>query len=123
MAIKNVVTALLVLAVVGLSQNVSSQERPRGFIDGVELLSRCSDPGNGPFVARGYCMDYISGIADAMVAGSVINDYAACFPIGVTVRDLRDAVVRWLSDNPQVLRNSAEVLVAEAYSVFFPCRA
>ncbi len=123
MAIKNAAAALLVLAAFGSSHDVSSQERPRSFIDGVELLSRCSDPGNGPFIARGYCMGYISGIADAMGAGSEINGYAACFPKGVTVRDLRDAVVRWLSDNPQEQHNNAEELVAEAFSVFFPCRA
>ena len=121
--IKNAVAALLVLTAIGSFHGVSPQERHRSFIDGIELLSQCSDPGNGPFIARGYCMGYLSGIADAMGAGSVINGYAACFPEGLTVRDLRDAVVRWLSDNPRQQLSGAEVLVAEAYSVFFPCRA
>ncbi len=120
--IKNAVAALLVLTAVGSFHSVSPQERHKSFIDGIELLSRCSDPGNGPFVVRGYCMGYLSGIADAMDAGIEINGYSVCFPEDVTVGDLRHAVVRWLSDNPQELRNNADVLVAEAFSVFFPCR-
>ncbi len=123
MAIKNTAAALQVLAAVGSSQNVSSQERPRSFIDGVELLSLCLDPEDGPFVTHGYCMGYISGIADAMGAGSEVNGYAACFPEGVAAGNLRDVVVRWLSDNPQAQHNNAEELVAEALSVFFPCTA
>ena len=123
MAIKNAAAGLLVLTALGSFHNVSSQERPRSFIDGVELLSRCSDPEDGPFGARGYCMGYISAIADVMGAVSVINGYAACFPKGVTVGELRDALVRWLSDNPREQHKNAEELVAEAFSVFFPCRA
>lgn len=52
MAIKNAAAALLVLAAVGSSHNVLSQERPRSFIDGVELLGRCSDPGVGAAIPR-----------------------------------------------------------------------
>ncbi len=122
MAIKNAAATLFVLAAVGSSHNLSSQERRGSFIDGVDLLNRCLDPEEGPYVTRGYCMGYISGIADAMGAGSHIVGYAACFPEGVTVGDLRDVVVRWLSDNPQELPNNAEELVAEAFSASFPCR-
>ena len=84
MAIKNVVATMFVLAAVGSSHNASSQERRGSFIDGVDLLNRCLDPEEGPYVARGYCMGYISGIADVMGAGSDIIGYTACFPENVT---------------------------------------
>ena len=84
------------------------------FTNGVELLRDCeSEPG----VNSGVCYGYIRGIADA---GSSNGQY--CIPEGVTVKQVKEIVVKFLNKNPEMLNSPTYSLVHGPLLVSFPCK-
>ncbi|WP_424140547.1 Rap1a/Tai family immunity protein [Roseomonas chloroacetimidivorans] len=63
-----------------------------------------------------------SGIADALMAGSVILGEWACIPDEVTVGQVRAGIRRHPENNPQSRHVTAARITAIALSQAFPCR-
>lgn len=82
-------------------------------VNGSKLLSLCTaaTPAN--------CDAYLSGAADAMAAAA---NTAACIPVAVTGRQLRDVVLKYLHDHPRDLQLKAGTLTTRAYAGAFACR-
>ena len=70
----------------------------------------------------GFCLGYITGIADAMETDGILG-WRKCTPNGVTLRQTADVVKAWLESYPQYRHNTAHSLVAEALAKAFPCKA
>jgi Rap1a immunity proteins len=92
---------------------------------GVELYKICNGiygrPDDGVI-----CIAYIRGLSEGLILGQVINKskLRTCLPeplINPTQAEL--LVKKFLTDNPNRLRESAFVLVGEALLKAFPCRS
>ena len=71
----------LILASTALIALVHPQANAQSLETGNSLLERCKSSNAGSAV---YCLGYISGVADTMAAGNVINNEKACFPASAT---------------------------------------
>ena len=101
---------------------ICSTEASAAFLvsSGNGLLAACQD--EDPF-NRGVCYGYILGIDEATAwiaeSGSIIH---ACPPQDVSMKQLRDVVVRWLEVYPERRPYSAASLVTAALAEAFPCK-
>jgi Rap1a immunity proteins len=77
---------------------------------GSELLKDCTTKGEEEREA--WCFGYIRGVWDAL---------ETCGPKTVTLRQVKEAVVRFLRENPQSRHRQAVVLVREAIYERWPC--
>jgi hypothetical protein len=86
------------------------------FYTGNDLLHLCSDGGEG------VCLGYIMGVADTMEGGATtIFGIRACVPNRATGKQLEDTVVAHLKRHVAARHLAANVLVAGALAVTFPC--
>lgn len=80
-------------------------------------------PGGLPTEPVGsYCAGFINGVVDVHGEKTTIYGYRACLPLSITVRQMREIVVRWLEEHREKHDLIAHGLVGEALSESFPCR-
>jgi len=96
------------------SSSIAFAQETRAFIVGNELLRACS--GDSP----GYCLGYVTGIADVLLTGNAVNGFRACIP-KAEPNQLKDIVIQYLQQNPSRRHFGARGLVADAISEAFPC--
>ena len=119
---KRLALALCLLAGVpgaGLCASVAGVQTVRNvaaFEDGNRLLSQCTDT-----AAEGACLNYIAGIADAMSSHGALFRAKACVPDVVQIYQLRDVVVGFLRDHPELRQQVGAQLVAAAFQLSYPC--
>jgi hypothetical protein len=82
--------------------------------DGSQLLQQCTATIGAQMA---FCFGYIDAVADSLL---VDND--VCLSNQVDDPQLRDIVVRFLTDNPRLRRLSAPDLINRALVGAFPCR-
>jgi hypothetical protein len=81
------------------------------FYDGNELLGKCQD---AYAVTQGWCLGFVAGVAD--------TTRGACLPQDVILGQVRDVVVGYIWNNPQLRHYSASTLAGWALTQAFPCR-
>lgn len=81
---------------------------------------RLADFPVNPSVA--YCAGFIHGVVGVHGERTTIYGHRACLPLSVTVRRLREIVVKWLEDHPEKRHLIAHGLLGEALSQTYPCR-
>lgn len=94
-----------------------------GFFDGNDLVKDMrewekyerKDPSVSNLIAGNF-MGYVAGVAD------VYDEISVCPPENSTVRQLSAIVAQFLNANPTRLAEPADVLVADALKVSFPCK-
>jgi hypothetical protein len=106
--IRDAIFALLILAPISASAG--------GFVSGNYLLEQCTKP-----AGEAFCAGYVSAIADAMDRGDGLSGARACFRQGVTVQQIKDAVVQYLRAHIADRDYIADGLVAFALRKTFPC--
>ena len=118
-----VVLPLAVTAFLMTGSAASESETFLSFESGNNLLEMC---GSSDRSLNGVCVGYIEAIVDAMHivqdSGGTVNGWRACIPQGVTVRRLRDLVIRFLRAHPELRPRAAIDLVTNALAEAFPCR-
>jgi len=87
------------------------------YLDGNKLLSQCESKINA---AKGTCLGYITGVADAS-HGRTLADAYYCKPKKVSVGQLNKIVTKYLNNNPEKLHLAAFPLVQLALLEAFPC--
>lgn len=91
-----------------------------GFKTGNALFQDCEAQSNE--VALGLCLGYISGVTDALTESAHDNkNFRVCMRNGVTAKQVRDIVVKYLTDTPAIRDMPADVLIGAAISQAFPC--
>lgn len=119
------------LSVIGfctlLVLGLSSTGKAASFESGNKLLEKCKGENNIDF---GICVGYITAVSDeiafeekryAVVNGKPIAMLRACVRNGVTAGQLRDIVVKYLTEHPEIRDYSAEGPVGVALASAFPC--
>ena len=87
--------ALGMLAAVGLA----GEARAAGeFFEGNQLYAYCTSSFD---YERGLCLGYVEGIVEYMEAVRANNDKPRCVPSGTDPKQVVDAVVNYLRDQPQ----------------------
>lgn len=107
---------------------LASQPASAGFKTGNDLLAECQSDSS---VETGSCLGYVAGVADTLDDPTVystklktgVTAYRprACFRENVTVGQMRDIVVKWMQDHPQIRDMSANGQVEGALSEEFSC--
>jgi hypothetical protein len=83
------------------------------FTDGNKLLA---DMDEGSSTKRMYALGYVAGVVDSM------NRFMFCLPSSVTIGQLTDMVHNYLRNTPSERHQPADVIIAKAFSVVFPCK-
>ncbi|RYE67932.1 MAG: hypothetical protein EOO81_09935 [Oxalobacteraceae bacterium] len=112
------VVAAAVIALT-ISQAAAAQEIG-AFFTGDTLLALCSSAdGHDQF----RCLGYVEGLNDSreMFDNSQFGK-RLCFPKGTTSGQLRDVVVRYLNEQPNMRRLLAAQLVFISLAGAYPCR-
>lgn len=91
---------------------------------GNDLLNDCAQ--NGPKFSQGWCLGYISGVADQWVWDMIFKydqKYQKCrsIPNEVTYEQIKDIVVRYLMDKPAVRHQGARDLIVRSLWETWPC--
>ena len=111
---------LVILALSGASPLFAES---RVDVNGNALYGWCrTTPGGLPNEpVGGYCAGFIHGVVDVHGEKTTIYGFRACLPHSVTIRELRDIVVKWLEGHPARRHLIAHGLVGEALSEAYPC--
>jgi hypothetical protein len=68
------------------------------FFDGNQLYAYCTSSVD---YERGLCLGYVEGVVEYMEAVRVNNNRPRCVPPGTDAKQVQDAVVNYLRDQPQ----------------------
>ena len=87
--------------------------------DGNRLLAQCTATIGAQM---NFCFGYIDAVVDLLVENNGIDGFTACISTELDDPELRNIVVKFLKDNPDLRRLGAPDLVARALAASFPCR-
>lgn len=112
--------ALLALSITPTAQ--AADYRPTYFYSGNDLLRVCEEA-NGALV----CLGYVMGISDILMGiahntGHPRSAAKYCSEKGTTGRQMKDATVLFLKNNPAQRTRPAAELVLAAFKQAWPCR-
>jgi hypothetical protein len=105
--------ALMAAIVLGAS---AAQAQRVSKVDGSKLLTYCTSKNTAG------CDAYLDGMGDGLAAAHH-EKQLACIPKDVTTAQMRDVVIKYIHDNPQVREKSAARLTSDAFLAAFPCRS
>jgi hypothetical protein len=94
------------------------------FVSGNALHEECqiAETDNVYYQADAYCIGYILGVFDAANGpDNGVAGFTFCTPDEINLNQVRDIVVKWLSDHPQHRHHDANSLVATALREVWPC--
>jgi Rap1a immunity proteins len=91
-------TGLALGMVVALLTLAGEARAARDFFDGNQLYAYCTSSVDHE---RGLCLGYVEGVVEYMEAVRVNNDNPRCVPPGTEAKQVQDAVVNYLRDQPQ----------------------
>ncbi len=114
MRVPGLVLALMLLAAGG----VRAQDATGPYYRGQQLHRHCVSDDT---IAQGICYGYIVAVADAAIAGLVIEGKRACIPGDASTSRLRNAVKAYLESHPEERGRTGVALVAAALAQAFPC--
>jgi hypothetical protein len=104
-----VVAAGLLWPVAAISQDGSNY-----FVTGNLLYDQCTASSE---TTRALCLSYVGGATDAFdIDGTV------CVPRGVTVPQVKDVIVNYLTAHPEHRHLPAAALIVTALGQAFPCQ-
>jgi len=104
------------LAVVLSLCGAAAQAKAR---DGNQLLQQCTAT-IGAHV--NFCFGYIDAVFDLLLENNEFDGFNACISSELDDPQLRNIVVKFLKDNPDLRRLGAANLIARALAASFPCR-
>lgn len=84
-----------------------------GFFDGNKMLENCHEDG---FISVGFA----AGVLDALQVDNQ-TEWQVCPHQGVTARQARDVMCKYIEDNPASRHRSAGVLAWEGFHYAWPC--
>jgi hypothetical protein len=107
------------VGIVVLSLALIAGDAQAAFLAGNDLYEQCT---SSDFVQQIRCMSYVEGVTDYLENVRHDKHLARCVPDGTTLRQLLDAVVNYLRDQPQDRTYVANVLVVLALSKAWQCQ-
>ena len=96
------------------------------FLTGKELLQGC-EQGSAPGAPNQYCMQYIFGYVQTVVAlhaADPSQPQLFCIdPTQVRLEEVTENVTSWLRGQPDRLNEEAYILVGQSLATEYPCQA
>ena len=101
---------------------ISSSPTLANYLTGKDLYADCSKP-QGSF-SQGFCSGYVSGVVDAIEYYQVSKgaEKSVCVPKEASIGQVKEIVVRFLTQHPDPRNNTASSLVSDALRNTFPCK-
>jgi len=91
------------------------------FQSGSQLYGECKNEASP--ASYGFCYGYILATFDAMVENDdELHGWIACLEENHSGKQVRDVVVKWLTDHPTRRYLSSSWIIARALSEAFPCQ-
>ena len=89
------------------------------FVTGNYLWMQCT----GDDIGQAYCLGYVVAIADTLSApgNTGLDGWHACLRPKQIAGHLKEVVTQFLQNHPDQRHFAATSLIAEAYSIAFPC--
>lgn len=87
------------------------------FTTGNKLVEYCKD--DEAYFGSGFCYGYVTGIATTLTWASEENKI--CTPENVTNEQIASIIRKYLKEHPEMLHESADLLVIIALRRAFPC--
>jgi hypothetical protein len=109
----------LAVAVLAFSVTAANAQLTPFVNNGNQLLDRCEQK------YPSFCYGYLAGVADVaerVMLGSGGLDFEICIPERTTIRQLYDAVMKGLKDNPQDRTAPALFLALKYLRTAWPCK-
>lgn len=91
-------------------------------VDGNELLNHCHDYTEKSDFGAGFCIGYVTGIAEALNNKVNSSPTPFCIPSEVIFKQLVLIVTKYLNDNPAELHKTAISIIQAALRDAFPCK-
>jgi len=109
-------------AVLAAALAISAPPALANYLTGKDLYADCSKP-QGSF-SQGFCSGYISGVVDAIEHYQVSKgaEKSVCVPKEASIGQVKELVVRYLTQHPGERNNAASSLVWDAVRNSFPCK-
>jgi hypothetical protein len=109
-------------AVLTAALAISSPPTLANYLTGKDLYADCSKP-QGSF-SQGFCSGYISGVVDAIEHYQVNTgaEKNVCIPREASIGQVKEIVVRYLTQRADQRNNTASSLVWDAVHNAFPCK-
>lgn len=109
-------------AVLAAALAISSPPALANYLTGKDLYADCSKP-QGSF-SQGFCSGYISGVVDAIEYYQVGKgaEKSVCLPKEASIGQVKEIVVRYLTQHPDQRNNTASSLVWDAVRNAYPCK-
>lgn len=86
------------------------------FNNGNKVLEQCQ---GGTDFHNGYCLGVVAGLADAISAS---HGQQICVPNTATLGQIRDVLIQFLRQYPDIRHQPAGLLAYAALLTAFPCR-
>ena len=86
--------------------------------DGNELLTLCD---SGYDFNQGMCLGYIRGLSVGVDTMLTLQDKKICYPLNITVGQMRDVVAAYIRRNPGKRHESNLILFMRATVEAWPC--
>lgn len=125
---KNIrILALVILTTVINPLLVQAQEEAEEeFLTGQELLQGC-EQGAGPGAPNQYCMQYVFGFVQTVVALQAADpsqpELFCIDPNQIGLPEVTENVTKWLRSQPDRLNEEAYILVGQSLATQYPCQA
>ena len=102
---------------------LTAEVHAESFYRGNELLTKCTDDKKSKksMQESALCVGYIAGVLDQFDGQRSENNQKACLPSGVTLRQMKAVVVKYIRGNPEQLHFSAETLIVLSAKKAFAC--
>jgi Ssp1 endopeptidase immunity protein Rap1a len=116
------VSMLVRKTVLAAALAISSPPTLANYLTGKDLYADCSKP-QGSF-SQGFCSGYISGVVDAVEHYQVSKaaEKSVCVPKEVSIGQVKEIVVRYLTQHPDQRTTTASSLVWDALRNALPCK-
>jgi hypothetical protein len=116
----NIIAPFLFILLMLISRTADAQ-----FYDGNKLFDVCTaNRADSTYDSKwGECVGYVTAIADLLLYGGVpALGWNACVPAGATIGQIRDVVIQYLYQHPEMRHQTAIGMTAVALRTAFPCR-
>jgi len=123
---KPILTAAAIALLLGATPSEAHQSQdPDKLITGNEFSALCRGFDDGSVASRpdawGYCLSYLIWLYSTFARGVTIEGQNACFPDGVTAREVTYFAISYLRRNSQYGQQPADKILTKAIAEEYPC--
>ena len=100
---------------------MAGQTQAASFENGEELNKACRIDNGARTYGTPFCLGYIAGVVDSLLANKPEKSFGICFPHGVSAGTVADVVLKHLGNVTESRRSNGFNAVKTALQRAYPC--